>query len=1001
MAKARWTPEAAAARLVDLGAAPEREATDVVAYRAAAAVLVWFAPRSLRPFGVDVDRTELPAAFADDCEPVRTPEGPRLALRADIRRAALAKLLAEHAIEAALAANPERPRTPAQRVLERLLLGRDLPDPLEPEELAPTLVVLEWLDGLVDLPPREAIRQRFELTDLLRPLKALEGRTFRGRQKELDRLRTYTGALRPEGSLARLKFVTNQVLSLSQQPPLVIYGIGGMGKSTLLAHFVLEHVELPPEQRFPFAYLDFDEPTVSAERPLALLAEILRQLGAQYLEARPIVAAALRRRLAAESSASVDPSVLRDAIDDISGIVREVGAGSRPFLLILDTFEEVEFGGVTRVEAVFALLDQLQESIPTLRTVIAGRSQLPPVTPPARRTIKPENMELGDLDRDAARGYLEARGLHDPATLEHIVSVVGANPLSLKLAAAVIQKAGTLNISPLRARMMGKERIRGVLYDRLLGHVHDPEVRQLAHPGLVLRLVMPAMIPEVLAGPCGIQIQGPAHAARLFEGLAAESTLVTREAEGLRHRRDVRRVMLAPLVADQPHVVDAIHRGAVAFHAARREQAPVHRAELVYHLCWLGDAAAAREVWSPDLSARLAGDMEEMPSAAQAILAQVMGVPLSEEARRNAGLEAWARDTELAVRDRLRLGRREDVAAARKLLEERAEWPDYSPLYQLEAEVLERLGDLAQAHAFAEAASLSTRPDQEAARADLLVLLGRIEERQFGFALALSRLEAAARLFDPARRLADFARALVGRARLLWRTGAPPEARYRLQSDAMRVLGDEVGSLPSVLRDRLEVVLNDVPRQWLTASEAIELTEDLEAAFPEGHTLDALLRDLGATGDDVHFGGDVKEVVFDAILWAEAAGSLDVLRRRASARNAGRSLSVSATIVGSSKVEVRPPVVHLDGLTVDRLAHVISRAFTPSEFSRALRLRLDVDLKDIAPAAAMLPTALAVIQWAEKAGRARDLVAAVVAERPDDPEAQMLAGLAELEDRDV
>ena len=55
-----------------------------------------------------------------------------------------------------------------------------------------------------------------------------------------------------------------------------VCGPGGMGKSTLVARYLLD----TPDQ--PFVYLDCDRPGLSAEEPITLLAEAVRQLGLQF-----------------------------------------------------------------------------------------------------------------------------------------------------------------------------------------------------------------------------------------------------------------------------------------------------------------------------------------------------------------------------------------------------------------------------------------------------------------------------------------------------------------------------------------------------------------------------------------------------------------------------------------------------------------------------------------------------------------------------------------------
>src|SRR5262249_28717866 len=138
------------------------------------------------------------------------------------------------------------------------------------------------------------------------------------------------------------------------------------------------------------------------------------------------------------------------------------------------------------------------ESVPALRLVIVGRSRL---SRPA------QVLELGPLDTEAASSCLES--LDVPADLARsIVAMIGGNPLALLLAAEVVRGSRSRpdelrdSIDQLFKARPPEELIQGILYQRILSHIHDPEVRKLVHPGLVLRRITPELITEVLAGPC-------------------------------------------------------------------------------------------------------------------------------------------------------------------------------------------------------------------------------------------------------------------------------------------------------------------------------------------------------------------------------------------------------------------------------------------------------------------------------------------------------------------
>ena len=298
------------------------------------------------------------------------------------------------------------------------------------------------------LPSVEEVRSHMEWRRLLPPFRNLAGVHFQGRRVELERLRNYVGVL-PPGSVAAL--VRRQpwtVLDFYARPPMVIHGPGGSGKSTLIARFLLEHAELPDPERFPFAYLDFDRVGLAPEEPLSLLAEIYRQLGAHlptWKQELEVARAALVQRLrpdrgctpafASPGAASV-PSLSRftereHAIALLARLLDDLGAREKPFLLVLDTFEEVQSRGPDYVHEVRHFLELLERSVPRLRTVLASRASV--------RDFPNEPMPLGTLDPEAADAFLAARGVADPDERSALRRLVGDSPLSLELAAQVMR----------------------------------------------------------------------------------------------------------------------------------------------------------------------------------------------------------------------------------------------------------------------------------------------------------------------------------------------------------------------------------------------------------------------------------------------------------------------------------------------------------------------------------------------------------------------------------
>jgi len=160
---------------------------------------------------------------------------------------------------------------------------------------------------------------------------------------------------------------------------------------------------------------------VLAEEPVTLLLESVHQFGMQQPAIRD-QAEKLRqdwaRRLAQSSGvytqkgASVSPSIaavgrrfgeIGPYLDEFTGLVSAMNLPDQPVLLVLDTFEEVQYRSRDFVQNLWVVLDELQKRLPSLRTVLAGRAPI--------QTFKTENLLLARLDGEAARGFLEAQGV--------------------------------------------------------------------------------------------------------------------------------------------------------------------------------------------------------------------------------------------------------------------------------------------------------------------------------------------------------------------------------------------------------------------------------------------------------------------------------------------------------------------------------------------------------------------------------------------------------------
>lgn len=678
-------------------------------YESAAAVLSYYDMERINPLGGENDREKALASLLGVSSLVYDDaRRPRWTLRAEARAEALRRLADEGRLHEALEANPSRPEDALQRMLEAYILESAPPlGEQTHEQLRATLQISEWLSGRVEgLPAPDEVNRRMEAEGLFATFRFLVGDHFRGREAELARLSDYVGIQEASSAFESLRRGVRRIRGLREKPPLFIYGPGGTGKSTLLAKFILDHARLSETERFPFAYLDFDRPSLAAEEPLTLLLEAVRQLAIQFPEsrvslertrqqwlsrvARQMDAAAKGRKRAAGRPGALRLRDRKRFLKEFAAEMHPLLLGDQPFLLVLDTFEEVQYRSRAFVVEVFKFLDELQSSVPTLRAVISGRAQVE-FSDSGEEKFETDDLELGNFDAEAAQGFLIHHGLADPELAAKVAEQVGGSPLTLKLAAELLRKesAGSRGIRDLKTRdwlfsRVKDEAIQAQLFGRILDHIHDPRVRALAHPGLTLRRITPDLIREVLAEPCGVKVESPDDAEKLFDEMAREVALVTRvDAHVLEHRPDLRGVMLLMMREKDADRVAEIHARAVRFYERFDDDAS--RAEEIYHRLSLGlDRAALDERWRDGLNFH-ASAVEEMPPRARAFLAARMGVEIAEGDWAEADLEDWELHARQRALDLMELDRPLDALA---FLGQREGRSADSPLAPVELDVL-------------------------------------------------------------------------------------------------------------------------------------------------------------------------------------------------------------------------------------------------------------------------------------------------------------------------
>ncbi|MFI9742130.1 trypsin-like peptidase domain-containing protein [Streptomyces sp. NPDC052494] len=849
-------------------------------YREAACLLQEFDPALLRLPGEERTTGRAVLELVDDCTALPSPEATVWTLKPEIREAALAGLAGPDAALRVLRTNIGlRPEGPGpERTALALLIGADPLDRMRPrdggadaDELCDTLQAVLWLGqvpGVTGLPAVDDVQHRLEEARLLQPMHRLLQGTFHGRTAELDSLHAYL-ALPEEPA----------------EPPVLIHGVGGIGKSMLLARFLVDALTAAPT-RIPFAYLDFERPTLSIHEPATVIAEMARQLGIQHPGHRAAFdaladecerTAAVQRGERNELEEMYQLSTTRATIGRdysadfhgrasareqelarrIAALVAEAvrpppGEQAPPLLIVMDSFEEAQYRGSPVIARMWAIWTALRAAYSRLRFVVAGRA---PVDHPGR-VLTPRTMELTELDQQASVALLMSSGVGDETVAESLVDRIGGHPLSLKLAARTAVALGGDSTSlgellrglPYRRRYFDRQvdqmLIQGTLYDRILKHIVEDDVRALVQAGLALRFITPELVMHVLAGPAGLRVDTPAEARRLYGLLTSRVDLMESAGpEAIRHRTDLRAIMLRLSDSARTDLMRAVDRSAVAYYAAR--EGARNRAEEIYHRLRLGENPRTVEArWERGVAAYLGGTTHrEMPDRSAAFLLGLIGGHVPDQIMTGAEQEDWERIAAREVEDLLTQGY---VEAAAQRLSERRPWTPCSRLHALLAETLARSGRIEEAREGAElAVDRAAGAGCGEIQLELLQLAARLAQDAGDFADADRDLQEAEEIAAGLGLRYESLGVLVARSRLAALAdgdAAPAEARL---ARTLRGMPDaELARQPSLARTAAATACRADPQLLEHTLRLVGLPADEDAVVGElAHWIDTTMTD--------------------------------------------------------------------------------------------------------------------------------------------------------------
>jgi hypothetical protein len=456
---------------------------------------------------------------------------------------------------------------------------------------------------------------------------------FFGRGKEVQELKHFVtgGATTPQGR---------------PWAGIVLTGLGGAGKSTLVAKVAREVADA---YEATVVILDFDRPGIDARDLYWLESEMTRQVGRQYPETEQTLRELRQeaRQQLSKSAADAAQVYAADAVEEerslrrtVSGVAEALGtagAGERPFMLVLDTFEEVTQRDLTGriVEWIFEIAHRLAPA--PLRVVFSGRLYYEGLQKVTNEGIT-QTLELGELEVREAVELLMSHGLSEAAATRLASSdVLPRRPLEMRLLARLVRGGDESAVEELEAEIRdGGEAARGLfaglIYRRVLRRIENETARELAYPGLVLRYVTVDLIRKVLAPVLGLPALEDEEAQSALDALASYGWLAYRrrkeketDKDEVHHRKDLRRSMLKAMIAQEGERARQINEAAAAFFAYAEDER--EWAEGMYHRLMLvtapEDGMVFEEAELKKAYPFIEGDAVDLPTAAAALLKYV------------------------------------------------------------------------------------------------------------------------------------------------------------------------------------------------------------------------------------------------------------------------------------------------------------------------------------------------------------------------------------------
>lgn len=479
-------------------------------------------------------------------------------------------------------------------------------------------------------------------------------RNFVGRTDEIRKINNYIDWLPKSGFLQKITSSFKNVIGWHDKPPMLIKGIGGIGKSTLIAKVISDQNTKIKGKTLPFIYIDFDLPGFSISEPMTVLLEALRQIEIQNPSYEKLInqiknqiaemitdldGKKIKTKFTASQRGVVFNSI-QDIVDNYN--VEITKFKDTPILVVFDSFEEMQYRATSeQLFSFFTFIQEVSELIPRIRPIFVGRAEIDG----SFGGFTFETLTLTEFDKDSASAYLERMKVNDSTTREFIYDNFGGIPLMLLLASNVYKKE--------QVDFQDKEKIIGkkweYLVTRILGHIHNEKVKKIAIPGMLVRNISPEVILHILAGPtkiCPIDIK---ESKLIFEELKKEAALITksRDTDSFSFRQDLRMTCRNMILEKFSSEAAEIQENAKQYYQkyteieekSKRDQ---YQAEYYYHLLKEGQIP---EDLTQEVYVRLRSFLEqsiiELPVSSQIFIQSLNKSTVGEATLEKINTEEW------------------------------------------------------------------------------------------------------------------------------------------------------------------------------------------------------------------------------------------------------------------------------------------------------------------------------------------------------------------------